>query len=795
MRAVFFATVVIGLALLSVSRADNDACTVAVLQGLRPSQLQACVDLIPLSSTVQSQTVAQLRNLVKLYAFADISTDSGAPFYIKVDLNAELDRIAATAYASDYAFHQDLSEVFARLGDAHTLYFPPAAYYTFLYVLPFQVTASVADNNQFLVVAAGETVIAGSRYSAWVGGQIDLQKYIGRPILSVDGLPIKDYIQGLGDRAGVSRDHGVRFNNAVKNLIPALAIGRSISLPNTDSITFAFGGATTDFVAIPRLIVSQAAFANAADLYARTLPAISGPATVDYEQITFKSKNSKFRRIHKASGHDVHTKDKLKAPEDPYAHYEELKRLTDPTVLPSSVIHPIKPQNVATPENPNAGFTAPKSSLGDVYKHYEQIRKLVGQPSSSNAAASMEPLAIGAATIVASSLNNSVVCTYFADQSVMVMKLATFYMAGSEEYVFGAWYASFLQTMQQCIQFSQTSSVENLLLDVVSNGGGIICLSYNALQSLFPEEWSLPADSFRWLYEPYEIRKSSISDDLSVLPGDSDFDPQSRFDPFTGLPVQNTSWYSYDVWTERAGLWSRHSPLSQFPAECVSSLNFSTFVPNPIRYSFKKMLVLSDGLCGSACSLFNTKLRFHGKAFIVTWGGLLDDVMESSSFTGGNVVEWPDFVSDAQTAGYSGLDTLPTLARARFNFNAMHAGNEDLPREFSRVPGDFRILDWNFAYEQSAQTMVPVYSKAVLFFEDPAWKTGVEPLGQYWTPSEFSLQARAIPEVAAPKSSYSSGDIVVSIAVACGVIGAIALIGAIVFLRIRSKRAQSYDKV
>lgn len=79
--------------------------------------LWACFNAIPLDPAIRSTTIAELRTLIDLYSFRDISKASGPPFNIAVDLSAGLDAIAAKTYTSDYAFHQDVWELFQVRGD------------------------------------------------------------------------------------------------------------------------------------------------------------------------------------------------------------------------------------------------------------------------------------------------------------------------------------------------------------------------------------------------------------------------------------------------------------------------------------------------------------------------------------------------------------------------------------------------------------------------------------------------------------------------------------------------------
>ena len=53
---------------------------------------------------------------------------------------------------------------------------------------------------------------------------------------------------------------------------------------------------------------------------------------------------------------------------------------------------------------------------------------------------------------------------------------------------------------------------------------------------------------------------------------------------------------------------------------------------------FKRVTILTDGTCGSSCSLILTKLMLEGKAVVISYGGLRNQNMDTSSFAGGNVM-------------------------------------------------------------------------------------------------------------------------------------------------------------
>lgn len=153
------------------------------------------------------------------------------------------------------------------------------------------------------------------------------------------------------------------------------------------------------------------------------------------------------------------------------------------------------------------------------------------------------------------------------------------------------------------------------------------------------------------------------------------------------------------------------------------------------KHQWKEIAVLTNGLCGSACSLVASQLQFKEGAAVFTYGGVPGQLMDSSAFAGGNVEDyrhfWPNvlyaaLVGDilygpdtpigsmlreegARERGYSGtlLLPLPTQALARFNYNMMfqpELGPEALPREWYVVAAHHHFLEWHATSASSPDT-------------------------------------------------------------------------------------------
>ncbi|KAF4705755.1 hypothetical protein FOZ62_026538 [Perkinsus olseni] len=136
------------------------------------------------------------------------------------------------------------------------------------------------------------------------------------------------------------------------------------------------------------------------------------------------------------------------------------------------------------------------------------------------------------------------------------------------------------------------------------------------------------------------------------------------------------------------------------------------------RGYWSKIAILTDGGCGSACSMFAMGLQLYGKATAYTFGGLAHHPMTVSAFTGGNVENyarvWPKINLAAHLghwatfgqAKWSLLNDLdwvnfatafPTRATATFNWNmAFHRalGHHALPIQWYVIPSHRHIHSW-----------------------------------------------------------------------------------------------------
>eukprot|EP00930_Biecheleria_cincta_P072986 TRINITY_DN6032_c1_g1_i1.p1 TRINITY_DN6032_c1_g1~~TRINITY_DN6032_c1_g1_i1.p1 ORF type:complete len:923 (-),score=142.37 TRINITY_DN6032_c1_g1_i1:265-3033(-) len=142
------------------------------------------------------------------------------------------------------------------------------------------------------------------------------------------------------------------------------------------------------------------------------------------------------------------------------------------------------------------------------------------------------------------------------------------------------------------------------------------------------------------------------------------------------------------------------------------------------KHQWKELAVLTNGLCGSACSMTATKLQMAEGATVFTFGGVPGEQMDVSAFAGGNVEQykefWPtvlhaaligDILHGPETRMHQRLQEsvkagdfastlllpLPTPAIMTFNFNMIFEptlGDKALPREFYLMPAHKNYDRW-----------------------------------------------------------------------------------------------------
>lgn len=91
-------------------------------------EFQQCMDATPLNEAAKNQTINTVKVAVEEYSFIDFYNQPGPAFRSAVQLRDRLEAIRGRQHASDWAFHNDMRQLFCSLKDAHTVYRMPSCY-------------------------------------------------------------------------------------------------------------------------------------------------------------------------------------------------------------------------------------------------------------------------------------------------------------------------------------------------------------------------------------------------------------------------------------------------------------------------------------------------------------------------------------------------------------------------------------------------------------------------------------------------------------------------------------------
>mmetsp|Transcript_20191 Transcript_20191/g.34062 ORF Transcript_20191/g.34062 Transcript_20191/m.34062 type:complete len:609 (-) Transcript_20191:42-1868(-) len=214
---------------------------------------------------------------------------------------------------------------------------------------------------------------------------------------------------------------------------------------------------------------------------------------------------------------------------------------------------------------------------------------------------------------------------------VLVMKVASFSPPG-DNYT-DAW-EHFLGSAETCL----SQEFDLVVVDVMQNGGGYVCLGLRLIE-LLVEDYE---DDHTLVQMNYDLPHSPLMDAYIATNNKPNPYPDPEMveqilDQATQQPFVDGEAYYYPgrnvtmggVTSWRTNIFS----LDCTEAEAMPANGFrpSTFMPP------EKLIILTDGTCGSTCASFTKIPQEAGKATFVGAGGLWHESMDVSSFAGGFV--------------------------------------------------------------------------------------------------------------------------------------------------------------
>ncbi|KAH9169339.1 hypothetical protein EDB89DRAFT_2073032 [Lactarius sanguifluus] len=208
-----------------LATAASDPCVkVAGLPFADPADAIACQKSFPFNETLRQNVLSVVSRVFDFYTFEDFYLNSPPPFQESTtNIRANIARINAAYYATDYDFNRDLWNFTTQLNDGHTRWFPNC----YQNILPAPVV--ILDNGIFIAPDSGG-VPQHAAVELWddqfgtnftdffAAKKFNWQRLAGARVLTIGGLPASDYIDEIARTvSGNFLDHNIGVNSVVSS--------------------------------------------------------------------------------------------------------------------------------------------------------------------------------------------------------------------------------------------------------------------------------------------------------------------------------------------------------------------------------------------------------------------------------------------------------------------------------------------------------------------------------------------------------------------------------------------------
>lgn len=598
---------------------------------------------IPFNISRASQTIAVLRQLVELYAFTDIARDSGPPWYSQVDLVAGLNEIEAKFPNYTYDY-QFHAELISLFQRLND------AHTTYMAPRPYADCMIVRPFSLYATFNNNNGRMNVFLQQGYINSGtffkysgFDPAPYFGKEITRINGIEIVRWLQFFG-----SSSVGLYKDQTIRaaSLLQARSSFTAVALSRTAFFDFIDSESFT--IENKDVIVPSLAVCLPTAGINSWISAIDNPPKSVKRSFSFSPPMLYLPDVHRERDQHIET-----------------------------ILGPLKSPIASLSINPNYVSVSPGP-----FDSIAQTRRLNLLPGDSNR------LQIKGRTSDRSAWYG--VYTAWGGPSFSFLKLTTFFPKDPNEYI---------DLLRNWVHDYTINRFRRVVIDVSKNGGGYVCLSL-LLQSILVREWEggrIVGITGQQVWEPWDLRQSNITDYLYRF---GYYDPYSMRG-LNGFFISD-QWYKKSVIRTRGGIDGRFTQQFLLAYDCLPLI--SSWTPT---YFPQEIIIVTEGTCGSACSLFVTKFQRYARAIVVSHGGLPNVDMDSSSFGGGNVQDWSTFVASLQKFPDfpNKPRQFPTSASARFTEFQLYLGRDAVvPREWNKFPTDFHLLWWDAVYNDDLDT-------------------------------------------------------------------------------------------
>ncbi|KDQ06441.1 hypothetical protein BOTBODRAFT_181596 [Botryobasidium botryosum FD-172 SS1] len=565
--------------------ASEDPCEpIANKTWVAPAEVRACLGSFPFNTTLRDNTIDVLSKTLNFHTSVTYSLQEPAPFdEIHVDIQAELARIRGSTYQFDFELHQDVSRTVKRLKDGHAVYINYCYDSLFTTYHPFPVVSLGSD----IYIAPEAYNISVSTFGAKVINEwedmagFDFAKYSGAKVLQIDG---KDPWQVVDENAAVTgsfQTHASR-QNLYNAGTWAYSLGdfASRSLPLVDSVTLLV--LPTDATEPEQIIV----------------PYRSQFGT---KSVPFEDSDSLWENNCEARK-DTNGKDRYDTGDDGDDDDEEAKTGGPRTLIAAPTKSGPKPARERW--NPPVQIGRDGRPVG--------VSQFIQDGPPLDA---ILPAALLPEQHLRRSGGGPIQFLMLDDGQTGVLALGSF--DGNQTTL----YHGLLGGLQDL----KKRGAERLLVDLSSNGGGIICVAawlHRILAGPGPETIPQPGLDTKARVNPLN---QAIVD--AIINDDVDPDAKMIYNPVnqplgnsTGHFSNTTNWLQPPVSTLVNGVQDEFS--QKLGADCGNPWFDNLEPPKEPIFDLDSIVILGNGLCASSCALFSINMVVKHGVKSAVYGGM-----------------------------------------------------------------------------------------------------------------------------------------------------------------------------
>ncbi|KAG0362926.1 hypothetical protein BC939DRAFT_488680 [Gamsiella multidivaricata] len=230
------------------------------------------------------------------------------------------------------------------------------------------------------------------------------------------------------------------------------------------------------------------------------------------------------------------------------------------------------------------------------------------------------------------------------------------------------------------VEILRDAGCKKLVFDFTNNGGGSIDFAYFINALFFPEAKPYFSQDLRSGAYVQGVAKLAIKE-ASV--GNSLFDARGWVSSKTGELFTDASMFTKGVKYNRGGRTDTYTQRNFFGTGW-------TLLPLPqnrtLSWKAEDMAIITNGFCGSACTMVATRFNIVHKVKTYVIGGIHKRPMGYFSFPGGFVYQNDDIVEDIQSLNYTakgGPSYLPSNSIASIAMGELYASDAStVPLEY-----------------------------------------------------------------------------------------------------------------